>query len=275
MKDSFVNGSSWNLTTAEANRRGDWGWDEYRVNPKDRNYTEIITNMQEDVLTPGWDEMNISDCFALYNDYFTPQGNGVIFVKNNTSSEDDSLLMYVSIIPRSDDWAKNMWALMNGTTADFVARSPDLPVTKWFLGPKRYEVSHCRVQSPDTITNKCRFEYSPPIMLTVCILNFIKAFVMLCIWFMRKWQDAERSDADKAVIYTLGDAIASFMRKPDPTTIDMGLSTKDNFIRRRPWRSRLVKLPLILDREPREWKESRKFWFKAASIRRWFILLFL
>ncbi|KAI0147984.1 hypothetical protein F4776DRAFT_673287 [Hypoxylon sp. NC0597] len=274
VKDSFVNGSSWSLTTAENNRRGDFGWDEYRVNPPNRNYTEIIQDMQQNVMSAGWVDMNISACFALYNDYFAPQGNGVVFVKNDTVTENDSLLMYVSIIPRSDDWAKNMWAAMNGSES-FVARAPDLPVTKWFLGPKRYEVSHCRVQDPDTIRNQCRFEYSPPIMLTICVLNFIKASVMLCIWAIRKWQDAERTDADKAVLYTLGDAIASFMRRPDATTADMGLATKEDFIRRRPWKNHLIKLPLTLNREPRDWKEQRNFWFKAASIRRWFVLLFL
>ncbi|OTA93633.1 hypothetical protein M434DRAFT_41031, partial [Hypoxylon sp. CO27-5] len=259
VKDSFVNGSSWSLTTAENNRRGDYGWEDSRVNPPNRNYTEIIHDMQQNVMSAGWEDMNISTCFALYNDYFAPQGNGVIFVKNDTGAENDSLLMYVSIIPRSDDWAKNMWAAMNGSK-DFVARAPDPPVTRWFLGPKLYEVSHCRVQDPGTITNQCRFEYSPPIMITICALNGIKAIVMLCIWATRKWQDAERTDADKAVLCTLGDAIASFMRRPDATTADMGLATKEDFIRRRPWKNRL---------------ERRNFWFKAASIRQWFVLLFL
>ncbi|KAI1377152.1 hypothetical protein F4677DRAFT_454255 [Hypoxylon crocopeplum] len=232
VKDSFVNGSSWNLTTAETNRQHDYGWNDSRVNPTDRNYTEIIQYMQNEVMASRWEEMNISTCFALYNDYFTPQGNAVIFVKNDTGPEDDSLLIYVSIIPRSDSWPKNMWAITNGSS-DFVAVSPELPVTTWFLGPKHYEVSHCRAQSPSTITNQCRFEYSPGIMITVYVLNFIKTMVMLCIWGLRKWQDKERSDEDKAIISTLGDAIASFMRRPDPTTLDMCLATKDDFIRRR------------------------------------------
>ncbi|KAI2473651.1 hypothetical protein F4781DRAFT_440988 [Annulohypoxylon bovei var. microspora] len=274
VKDSFVNGSSWNLTTAENNRRGDPGWDESRVNPPNRNYTEIIQDMQKNAMGTGWEELNISACYALYNDYFTPQGNGVIFVKNDTGSGDDSLLMYVSIIPRSDDWAKNMWAVMNGSS-NFVAKSAKLPVTKWFLGPKHYEVSYCRVQSPDTITNDCRFEYSPLIMIVICVLNFIKTSVMLFIFFLRKWQEPERSDADKAVLHTLGDAIASFMRKPDPTTVDMGLATKNEFMRRRPWKYHLVKQPLILNREPRDWKEKRKIWFATSGTRRSSILMFL
>ncbi|KAI2780088.1 hypothetical protein F4815DRAFT_471190 [Daldinia loculata] len=273
VKNSFANGSTWDLTTAEINRAGDFGWEDTRVNPNTYNYTEIIQTMQRDMLSTRWEKMNISACFALYNDYFAPQSNGVIFVKNDTGSDDDSLLMYVSIIPRWDNWAKNMWAISNGTR-DFVARQPELPSTKWFLGPKRYEVSYCRVQSPSTITNKCRFQYSPPIMFTVCALNFTKILVMLCIWALRKWQQPMRDDADGTVLYTLGDAIASFMRNPDPATVDMCLATKDDFIRRRSWKSNLVEQPFTLNREPREWEGRRKFWFMAARKRRWFVLLF-
>ncbi|KAI1088858.1 hypothetical protein F5B19DRAFT_469866 [Rostrohypoxylon terebratum] len=140
VKDSFVNGSSWNLTTAENNRRGDYGWDKSKVNPPDRNYTSIIQDMQDKVMGVGWEALNISACYALYNDYFAAQGNGIIFVKNNTGSANDSLFMYVSIIPRSDDWAKNMWAALNGSNT-FIARGTDDTVTTWFLGPKQYEVS--------------------------------------------------------------------------------------------------------------------------------------
>ncbi|KAI0848731.1 hypothetical protein F5Y00DRAFT_253217 [Daldinia vernicosa] len=276
VKNSFANGSTWDLTTAEINRAGDYGWEDTedaKVNPYAYNYTEIIQTMQRDMSGARWERMNISACFALYNDYFAPQGNGVIFVKNDTGSDDDSLLMYVSILPRWDNWAKNMWAAGNGTR-NFVAKEPELPVTKWFLGPKRYEVSYCRVQSPSTIANKCRFQYSPPIMFTVCAFNFIKILVMLCIWAMRKWQHPMRDDADGTILYTLGDAIASFMRNPDPTTVDMCLATKDDFIQRRSSKSNPVEQPFILNREPREWGGQGKFWFMAASKRRWFVLLF-
>lgn len=83
-----------------------------------------------------------------------------------------------------------------------------------------------------------------------------------------------RDDADGTVLYTLGDAIASFMRNPDPATVDMCLATKDDFIRRRSWKSNLVEQPFTLNREPREWEGRRKFWFMAARKRRWFVLLF-
>ncbi|KAK2010406.1 hypothetical protein LZ32DRAFT_619960 [Colletotrichum eremochloae] len=178
VKDSFLNGSSWNLETAELNRAGDWGWDDTRVNPLNVDYEKVIQDMQDAAST--YEKLNLSACFDLYDDYWKPQGDAIILVKNESvqSTPDDSLLMYVSIVPRLDDWAKNMWALGNGS-GTFLAMSPPKPVTKWFLGPKHYEVSRCLVQPPASLDVKCRFEYSPPIMFTIILMNLLKVLVML------------------------------------------------------------------------------------------------
>ncbi|KAH8205228.1 hypothetical protein TruAng_000640 [Truncatella angustata] len=284
VKDSFLNASSFNLTTAEQNRKGDFGWDDSRVNPE-QNYTQIILDMQKAAMAASYEELNTSACFDLYDDYWTPQGNALIFVKNQSVQTpfDDSLLMYVSIIPRYDDWAKNMWALGNGT-GKFVATSPTSPVTTWYLGPPHYEVSYCLVQQMDSEANRCRFEYSPQIMFTVCLLNLLKASVMLGVWVMRKWQNRdnrqglsqeEKTQAMKdQILYTLGDAIASFMRRPDPTTEDMCLAPKDDYLWKRPWAKQLRKQPPAPSQEPRLWASRPKRWWSAASPKRWFILIF-
>ncbi|KAK1490984.1 hypothetical protein CTAM01_10477 [Colletotrichum tamarilloi] len=224
VKDSFLNNASWSLKTAEDNRAGDYGWEDTRVNPSNLDYEEVVKAIQRNASI--YDERNISACFDLYDDYFNPQGNAIILVKNETlqSPPEDSLLLYVSIVPRSDDWSKNMWALGNGT-GHFAALSPPKPVTKWFLGPPYYEVSRCIVQPPEGLSANCRFEYSPPIMFTICIMNMIKAAIMLSIWAMRRWQNPRKENQAKEVLYTLGDAIASFMREPCEQTIDMGLAT--------------------------------------------------
>ncbi|KAK3378238.1 hypothetical protein B0H63DRAFT_241771 [Podospora didyma] len=112
-------------------------------------------------------------------------------------------------------------------------------------------------------------------MSTVCILNLIKAAVMLFIWFLRGWQSSQRHDADKEVLYTLGDAISSFMRRPDDTTRDMGLATKWDFESKRKWSTRLVKQDPLPSTTPREFQVSKYRWWQAASPKRWFIVLFL
>lgn len=284
MKDSFLSNSSWSLATAEANRAGDYGWDESRVNPPNLDYETVIRGIQQ--AAPTYTEMNISACFDLYDDYWKPQGNLIILVKNETlqSPPNDSLLMYVSIVPRSDDWSKNMWALGNGT-GNFVALSPPKPVTRWFLGPKHYEVSSCLVQPPEGLSAKCRFEYSPPIMFTICIMNMIKAVIMLSIWVLGRWQDSKRRDKAKDVLYTLGDAIASFMREPCKQTAHMGLATKYEFLTTRTLKNRFVRQPPSIlknsendpapEPEAQAFKLHAKQWRSAASIRRWIILLLM
>lgn len=273
VKDSFLDGADFSLSTAEINRGADAGWNESRVNPPD-DYTKIISDMRRDALSMPYLNKTVSECFDLYDDYFAPQGNVLIFVKNQTvqTPPEDSLLMYVSIIPRSDGWGKNMWALGNGTGA-FVALSPPKPVTEWFLGPPHYEVSRCLVQPPALLATQCRFEYSPWIMWVVCSLNLIKALVMLFIWAFRRWQAKALVDEKKEVLYTLGDAISSFMRVPDEKTQNMCLATKHDFTTKRTWRNRLVKEPVSTSQEPREFKVESKRWMAAASLRRWIVLI--
>ena len=193
--------------------------------------------------------------------------------------------MYVSIIPRADDWPKNMWALGTGNHL-FTAVQPPQPVTHWLLGPPRYRVSHCLIQPlpPDAASRRCRFEYSPQIIFVVC-LNFVKAGVMVCIWLLRQRQSSgqEQAHHDTEILYTLGDAISSFMRKPDETTRDMGLANKWDFTRKWEVHFKLSRcwLPCVTvairdpspPTTPRPFRRHRYRWWKAASYSRWFCAL--
>lgn len=285
----FINSTedSWNLTAAATRGLGDPGWswvtDGYPgfgwripiLTP-----AGVIAGMQRNATnTNQYSRMNVSECFGTYNDYFIALGNVVAVAKNDTrpvqQQMDDTLLIYASIVPNSDGWAKNQWAIENGTKSStkYRARPPDGPVETWHLGPPYYEIDHCLVQLPATTVERCRFEYSPQIMITVCILNFLKAGTMLIVWWLRKYQWADRKDHEKNVIYTLGDAIQSFVRYPDPKTAGMCLATKDEFRRRRARKTKLMKPPLILLTDPIKWEEQKRFWGAAASVRRWVFLI--
>ncbi|KAK5653795.1 hypothetical protein OQA88_7953 [Cercophora sp. LCS_1] len=286
VKDSFLNGSTWTLEAAESRRLGMAGWDtleEGRLNPTSFNNTQIIQDMQREAMAGFYTRRNVSSCFDLYDDYWRPQGNALIFVRNLTvqSPTDDSLLLYVSVIPRSDDWAKNMWALGNGTS-DWFAISPTplvKPITAWYLGPPAYEVSHCLVQPPEQIPSRCRFEYSPYIMSIVCFMNLVKVIIMIIIWAQRRSQNALPRPPEEETLYTLGDAIASFMRVPDLTTVDMGLVTKYELMTTRRWRItkgwRVQRVTTLANpsREPREYRFEARRWHSAISPRRWTIAI--
>ncbi|KAI0161870.1 hypothetical protein GGR52DRAFT_582373 [Hypoxylon sp. FL1284] len=269
VKDEFVSGASWNLSVAERNRQGDWSWNDTRVNTR-ADYHNIIANIQRDTMFGLYKTKNVSECFDAYDDYWLPQSNGAIFVKNASASpEDGSLLLYVDVVPRWDDWAKNMWAASNGT-GRFVAKSPKKPVVNWHLGPPRYEVSHCLLQPPDTTTSRCRFQYSSYILYTVCVFNFLTALTICCVWVIRRREKGavDEQALKNAVISTLGDAIASFMRNPDLATENACLATKNDFnaLDESQWKTIY---------QPRPWRRTPKRWKSAVSRKQWLSLLFL
>lgn len=290
VNEAFLHNGTWNLTAAESRgladdsrtwviddqpprSANDWGhWSVPALSPKG-----TISAMQENATNEIYQKINTSSCFEIYDDYWVALGNAVVVVKNESvqGQADDSLLLYASIIPKLNDWATNQWALLNGTWNGnwWTAVSPSDLTGSWYVGPDNYEVDYCLVQIPTATANRCRFEYSPPVLITVCILNFLKTAVMLATYSMRKFQWKIRKDSQKEVLYTLGDAVASFMRHPDPTTKDQCLATSADFRSKRTLKGRFVKEPPNLSKEPRLWKPRPHSWASAASLERWVILL--
>ncbi|KAI2620923.1 hypothetical protein GGS26DRAFT_594614 [Hypomontagnella submonticulosa] len=282
VKDSFLNGTSWNMTVAEQNRAGDWVWNDTRVNlPQD--YYKVISNIQQEVMKGHYERKNISDCFSLYDDCWSPQGNVVIFIKNDTSPpEDGSLLLYVGVVPRWDDWAKNMWAVSNGTgTNQFTAVSPSQPVTTWLLGPPKYQASYCLIQPPNTAAGRCQFQFSTHIMYTICVFNLVIGVTMVSVWVLRRWikkgkilRTQEPADSSRIGLFTLGDAIASFMRNPDKATENICLATKDDFCQGKRLGRRATN-SWEPPKHPRQWKPTPKRWMTAVSRKQSLGLLFM
>ncbi|KAI0472675.1 hypothetical protein GGR56DRAFT_651447 [Xylariaceae sp. FL0804] len=259
VKNSFLSGASWNLTTARHNAANSPGWDDNPVSgvaptvSGNMSSESIISVMQTDVMNGLYETKNTSDCYAIYEDYWGVQGNVVVLVENATVADDeDSLLLYTFIAPPYDNWDKNLWAANNGT-GTWVAFSPPPPVATWYLGPPRYKAAGCLVQKPPQATAaRCRLEYSTDILVAVCVLNFVKLLVLVFVWIHRKTEvrrrRAEREEWDSTadmqgapkedVLHTLGDAIASFMREPDETTRGLCLATKDDFVGKNGQRNR-------------------------------------
>lgn len=281
VKYSFFNDSTWSISSAEERARRDWSFvDDSRINPPS-NYTEVISNMREDAkdASTPYKRLDMSDCFDYYSHYFTPQGNGFIFVKNQSIQDPptDSLLLYVSVIPRRDDWAKNLWALANGTFPPpaIIRTSPPSRVTKWFIGKPHYDVDHCLVQEPAWPEKRCQLEYSPWILWTCSVANFIKVLVMISIWLAARNAASNNSGtvsvlANQQPLCTLGDSIASFMRQPDHTTTGMSTATMHDLQTPiLPWKLGQSKKPSTNLGWPRPWYPKKKRWRHAVSVQRW------
>lgn len=71
--------------------------------------------------------------------------------------------------------------------------------------------------------------------------------VILTVWKLKE-----------PTLVTIGDAVASFLYDPDPTTAGICLSSKSS-IQSNKWKLQPAK----------PWNPKRHFWFRAASIKRW------
>lgn len=280
VKNSFLDGAPFDVDRAQQRSSGDWSFtDDNRINPPD-DYERVFEDIRTAALneTSPYTRYNVSACFDYYDGYFTPEGNGLIFVKNESVQlpADDSLLIWVSVIPRTDDWAKNLWAISNGSFPVIGhLQSPAKPVNRWFVGKPHYEVDYCLLQRVPWTEQKCRLQYAPWILAIVCIFNMVKLLTISGIWFTSRRARRRREHAPLA---TIGDAIQSFMQFPDPETRGMCLSTWRDFQKPLwvPWR-RARRDPAYKKglREPQLWVERSHRWWSSVGPRNWiaFILM--
>ncbi|KAI0189431.1 hypothetical protein F4808DRAFT_467495 [Astrocystis sublimbata] len=295
VKDSFLSGATWDLSTAQRNGEDDPGFDEQKVIHPDLDYQEAVEGMQRDVMNGLYERKNVSECYALYADYWAPrQGNVVVMVKNTTAvqttSDKDSLLLYDFVAPRFDNYAKNLWAAENGTKIR-VSNHPDTTVNTLYLGKQHYEASYCLVQFVNASATRCRLEYSTHILYTVVMLNFLKLSAMLFVYTTRLRAERRRRIKSEqwgtipaeehvlvqkeSVLSTLGDAISSFLQEPDETTKDMCLATKHDFTRKKKAKEKEKEKDSDLPSHPRAWKMSQNRWMAAATWQQWLTLVLL
>lgn len=106
-----------------------------------------------------------------------------------------------------------------------------------------------------TTEESCKLLYSLPLCWIVTVLNLVKAFLMLYVAF---------GDFEEPLL-TIGDAVVSFLRQPDPWTESMCLKQRDNFSSHSGlWDT---------TPEPFKLKVTRKF--RAVRWGRWLITLLL
>ena len=106
------------------------------------------------------------------------------------------------------------------------------------------EIAGCK---SEVINEKCGVQFSLDIMIVVICCNFIKA----CCMIMTVVRSREPT------LVTLGDAVDSFLRAPDPTTI--GMCYADRQFIKGEWRA-----------GPRQWKQKGlQRWWTSISKTRW------
>ncbi|CAG8889269.1 unnamed protein product [Penicillium egyptiacum] len=135
-----------------------------------------------------------------------------------------------------------------------------------------YHVNGCLVLRTE---NRCQLLYSPPICIIIALATFVKVVAM----FLSARIGRHRSPP----LLTVGDAVASFMEKPDSTTEGMCWLTNAD-VRKGVWKvSQRTEDPAeeplggVSQRKPMVYKRlsRRKLWMQAPSLKRWITTLTL
>lgn len=102
----------------------------------------------------------------------------------------------------------------------------------------------------------CMLQFSSRIMYIIIVANTIKAIVI--IWTLCLY------DGENPPLVTQGDAIDSFLRKPDEETKGICTVNKGDISKRHVWGFNYQNRP------PVPWKNTKHRWLHSASFRRWF-----
>ena len=128
-----------------------------------------------------------------------------------------------------------------------------------------YPISYCL--SKIEPNQRCKLHFSSYILIAVTVANAAKALCMYLAFF--------RARAEPLV--TLGDAIQSFLRDPDPHTKERCLWGKKDF--KKYWHTDVDRPAddeagvMIAEGSPNRWRPSSRFWFRAVS--RWYYYIFI
>lgn len=189
--------------------------------------------------------LGIDDCVKLYTAPLVSKYSD-LFVVSNYSNSTNSILdlgLYLSDFNLSQRWPN--------TSGDWA--SMFRPYINGPLGPtesaetETFKVQFCLSKREK---ERCKLQFSLAIMIVVIVCNLIKT---VCLSTIAWKQDPEP-------LVTLGDAIVSFLDRPDVTTEGNCITVKTRFEQSNDW-------CLLLSR----WDQKRLRWFRAASRRRWLV----
>ncbi|KAG0635408.1 hypothetical protein HOY80DRAFT_910725, partial [Tuber brumale] len=214
----------------------------------------------------GYEDLTPSDCAKLYNtDFMSNHRNLFLITKHSSNTTHNNTLLNM-INVKADGISPNAWICdyyraspgrnyyRVGHTcnpSDLVSKVTNgLPWQVQLPTGSFVEIGGCKSEKTPK-PEKCKVQFSLGIMIVVICCNFVKA----CSMIMAVVRSREPT------LVTLGDAVDSFLRIPDPTTIGICFANR-RFIKRE-WRHGWKT-------GPRQWKKKgAQRWWASVSKTRW------
>jgi hypothetical protein len=210
------------------------------------------------------------ECIEVYAANYVSQYSDVIIVTDTQSQENVSCVLEIGaemLFPSAAfDYSGAGWFYSAAMPADLPNTPPNAlsyadnwtlefyvfsfdNVTKLFTSQSGLtQVQYCLANPSSTPSY---IEINPGILTGVIVCNVVKliCFATTLFWVFR----------DHDPLITTGDAIHSFLAKPEPDTAGNSILTARD-VEKGSWKKKKASTT---------WKSKRHFWFVAASIKRW------
>ena len=255
------------------------------------SFKENLTHVQHSVMQQEWERLENADCIRAYaNDLITDRRH-VVVVSSNASVRDTGSVIGSQnqeyILPDrwyvlQEGYDPYTWICSDGDLevlqppphklddryapqcykyAQRLTRIPD----QW--SPSEFRADYCLSEQ---VQGSCAANVNIAIIWIIVVCNIIKLAIMAYL---------ASSNVLTQPLVTIGDAITSFVMKPDPTTTNMCLiSRRDmtnytDYIDLQSHNNHLHPNPLPMKpwkpAEPQRWKPKDLRWSSAASKKRW------
>ena len=221
----------------------------------DSDKIALATALQKNISVPNaLRNLSNSDCITAFGQNFVPAYLNVVVITEGGTSN-------LTIQDQHQHVATNRFSdlawICDLGVQDSLCNPQDANNGNWRVDTRQdgvLKVKYCLAQPTQP---SCTVELFPGLLYTVIACNAVKAVCFVFLIFTK---------FDPFV--TMGDAISSFLDRPDPTTAGLGaMSARDV---RGKWRTAESGQEYWEElNKDRLWKNKRYFWFSGASPLRW------
>lgn len=258
------------------------GFESLKNNTFDSVDNEVAQNMHKLAKTGKLYSLAPSDCIAVYAKLFQSERGNLLLVSN----DDPAMLRDFSAIPTNATVSHHNYVYADRSLScppDNFAwicglnpcdeynnehqrycsdRWTDVDATNWT--PFGYKVDICLSDMPP---EHCKLQFSLHIAILVILLNLVKALAMAYTAF----------GITENPLMTVGDAVASYIERPDPSAADSCLLEKVDIQAEQmghwstiPRHFSFMRMRWI---QPKKYDAKPKRWYRAVSYKRWITCL--
>jgi len=220
------------------------------------NLQIFISMLEGHNSSTNYEDLTPSRCANLYNtDVLSGHRNLFLMTKNTSHATNNNTLLDIRDTTNGGP-SGSRWMCLDSEQSSHKCDTNEVASKvasglPWLVTPDGGEEVEVRGCKSEITKEKCKVQFSLGIMIAVIVCNLVKACCMIMVVVRSR----------EPTLVTLGDAINSFLRIPDPTT--KGICFADRRFIEREWRRGWRTGPM-------QWKQNGiQRWWTCVSKTRW------